>query len=142
MRWVRAPGLQKKLDELETRKTALQQLLAAPAPTIPRLHPNLAAVYRERVAKLRNALSGSDSRDLLEAVRLLIDRVEIRPGEAGDGVQIELVGQLAEMLRLADAERTKGPRVAAGPVLFASSVKVVARTGYRRSHHLLVPIWP
>ena len=82
------------------------------------------------MAKLRDALIGSDSRELLEAVRVLIDRVEIRPGEAGADVQIALIGVLAEKLRLAGAERTKGPCVAAGPVLFVCWVKMVAGIGF------------
>ena len=41
---LRAPGLQAKLDELESRKTALEAELAAAPPPAPRLHPNLAEV--------------------------------------------------------------------------------------------------
>jgi site-specific DNA recombinase len=44
----RAPGLQAQLDELEARKAALTAKLAAPAPTVPRLHPNLAEIYRTK----------------------------------------------------------------------------------------------
>ena len=37
----RAPGLQQRLDDLETRKAALEQELAADPPPPVRLHPNL-----------------------------------------------------------------------------------------------------
>jgi hypothetical protein len=41
-----------KLDELESRKAALEaELAAAPSPA-PRLHPNLAEIYRRKVADL------------------------------------------------------------------------------------------
>jgi uncharacterized small protein (DUF1192 family) len=43
---------QRELDELEQRKAALEAEIAnAPAPA-PRLHPNLAELYREKVANL------------------------------------------------------------------------------------------
>src|SRR4029077_7446184 len=45
---LRAPGLQAKLDELEQRKTAIEAELAAAPPPAPRLHPNLAEIYRRK----------------------------------------------------------------------------------------------
>jgi hypothetical protein len=52
----RAPGLQAKLDELEQAKARLQSYIAgAPAPST-RLHPNLAELYRKKVASLQEAL--------------------------------------------------------------------------------------
>jgi site-specific DNA recombinase len=50
----RAPRLQAQLDELQAQRAALEAGLtiqASPAP--PRLHPNLAAVDRDRVAGLQ-----------------------------------------------------------------------------------------
>src|SRR5262249_48278308 len=53
---LRAASLQAKLNDLEQRRTVLEaELAAAPAP-LPRLHPNLAEVYREKVEALHEAL--------------------------------------------------------------------------------------
>ena len=48
----RTAGLQQRLEELEARKTALEQDLAADPPPAVRLHPNLAQVYRAKVERL------------------------------------------------------------------------------------------
>src|ERR1035437_9511710 len=49
----------------------------------PRLHPNLAAVYRQRVEGHQAALQGTDSADALEVVRGLIERVVLHPEADG-----------------------------------------------------------
>ena len=52
----RAPGLRAKLDELEQTKSRLQsEIERAPEPST-RLHPNLAKLYRKKVARLQDAL--------------------------------------------------------------------------------------
>ena len=63
----RVPGLQQRLDELEARRSALEQELAAPAPSPVRLHPNLPQVYRRKVERLHEALADPALRD--EAAR-------------------------------------------------------------------------
>ena len=71
-----APGLQAKLDELESRKTALEAKLAAAPPPAPRLHPNLAELYRRKVADLQTALADPNTQtEALEIPRGLIERV-------------------------------------------------------------------
>jgi len=73
---LRAPGLQAKLDELESRKTALEAKLAAAPPPAPRLHPNLAELYRRKVADLQTALADPNTQtEALEIPRGLIERV-------------------------------------------------------------------
>ena len=53
---LRAPGLQAKLDVLENRRAELTRLLAEAVSPAPRLHPNLAEVYRAKVSALAEAL--------------------------------------------------------------------------------------
>ncbi len=53
-----APGLQPQLDELEAREGVLQRRMDEPFQPLPRLHPNLAALYRTKVAELHLALAG------------------------------------------------------------------------------------
>jgi site-specific DNA recombinase len=55
---LRAPGLQDRLDELEARRTVLEaEMASAESPVAPRLHGNLAEIYREKVARLRHSPS-------------------------------------------------------------------------------------
>jgi DNA invertase Pin-like site-specific DNA recombinase len=127
----RAPRLQAQLDKLETRRSTLETELKAPAASAPpRLHPNLAEIYRDRVAKLHDALQSPDGgRAALEAVRELIERIEVRPATDGTGLEIELIGAIAAMVWLGQGDDAADRRVAAGDRgLFECSVKVVAGT--------------
>jgi site-specific DNA recombinase len=120
----RSPGLQQRLDALEARNAELARSLVGAPRSAPRLHPNLAEVYRQRVAGLQVALQGADSAGALEDVRGLIERVVLHPGEDGQrGFEIELVGEIAAMVGLgkADARRTAGDQD-----MFLRSMKVVA----------------
>ncbi|MGG5891119.1 hypothetical protein ACLF3G_29030 [Falsiroseomonas sp. HC035] len=50
---------------------------------VPRLHPNLADVYREEMACLRQGLAITDSGpEIKKAVSALIERVEVHPPAA------------------------------------------------------------
>jgi len=62
-------GLRVKLEGLEARKVEIEQAVAeAPSP-MPRLHPNLAKLYRNKVQDLRAALSDGGAHD--EALEIL-----------------------------------------------------------------------
>jgi hypothetical protein len=119
----RAPGLQAKLDELEQSKATLQsEIDGAPAPS-PRLHPNLAELYRKKVASLQDALVDPATKtDALEILRGLIDRVSVSAGE--NGFTIEFVGEIANMVRLSTGAESLGTEP------HRSSVKVVAGVGF------------
>ena len=72
---LKSPGLQNKLHELEARQATLRaELERTPVSSVPRLHPNLAEIYRERVVRLHEALrNGSDAPAILERVRGLLN---------------------------------------------------------------------
>ena len=63
---------------------------------MPRLHPNVAAVYREKIAKLREALNAEDTRtEAAEMIRGLIEEIRLVPEEGR--LRIELSGELAAL---------------------------------------------
>jgi site-specific DNA recombinase len=127
---MRGAGLQAKMDGLEARKAELVAKLGAPAPATPRLHPNLSEIYRAKVERLGEALkAGADTQAALDAARSLIERVVLTPLETGKGFEIELVGEIAAMVALG-AGMPQPTRVASGPGLFESSIKVVAGIGF------------
>ena len=119
----RTAGLQQRLEELEARKAALEQELAADPPPV-RLHPNLAQIYRAKVERLHEALADPGLRDeALGILRGLIERVVIHPAE--DGLQVEIVGEIVKMIELGlDAKQAALLKEA------ACSVKVVAGAGF------------
>jgi hypothetical protein len=118
---LRAPGLQQRLDELEARRIEIEQSLAAP-PSPVRLHPNLAELYRRQVAQLQRSLSHPEIRDeAVQILRGLIERVSIRP--TADGMEIEIVGEIAKMVELGLESNKKRATL---DEKAARSVKVVA----------------
>lgn len=61
-------ALRERLATLEARKADLERELATTAAPAPRLHPNLAEVYRRKVAELSEALSSDDGAEARELV--------------------------------------------------------------------------
>jgi site-specific DNA recombinase len=124
---VRGDAVHRRLEELEDRRAELQRALLSPPVELPALHPNLAEVYRSKVANLQQALAESEEPGALEAARALIDRVIVSPPPSdGEPVGVELVGELAESLRIAilgDSPRGRSTPVANVLSMFASSVK-------------------
>ncbi|MBN9530344.1 MAG: recombinase family protein [Alphaproteobacteria bacterium] len=132
---VRSANVQHRLDDLERRQSELlRQTNEASVPPV-RLHPNLAELYKQKIADLHAALAQPDLQvEAIEILRSLIEGVVIRPAEHAT-VEIELIGEIAGMVELAQSAaggvNDKTPR--AGGVLSAgmrSSVKVVAGTGF------------
>ena len=102
---VAAARLVEELRDLEQRQDGLRAGIAAagtPEP-LPALHPNLAQVYRQKVERLEQALHDpSVSAAAVEALRSLIDAIVVYPGERRGEVSLELRGDLAAFLHLAD----------------------------------------
>ena len=88
-----------RMTYLEARKATLEsELVAAPLP-LPRLHPNLAELYRRKVANLHAELNRRETRtEAAEMLRDLIDEIRLVP-EDGE-LAIELRGDLAAILAL------------------------------------------
>jgi site-specific DNA recombinase len=116
---LRAPGLQDRLNQLTEQKYELEARLQARAVQLPRLHPRLAQVYSEKVEQLHMALEHPATHgEALEIFRSLIEKVVVR--NASSGFEIELFGEIANLLELSG-----GPKTAE----FRRSVKVVAGEG-------------
>jgi site-specific DNA recombinase len=91
------PELQAEMDELQARKESLLAQLATADAPVALLHPNLAALYREKVTTLASALQNAESRsEAAEALRGLVDAIILVP--AGNELRIELKGNHAAML--------------------------------------------
>ena len=114
------------LKEAEARKTALEAELALAEAPAPRLMPNLADLYRAKVAALQDALAGEDAAAAREQIRALIDEVRIIPSPTYPNAAptIEVRGALAAMLALGS-----GSSEAASEAL-ASQFKLVAGAGF------------
>ncbi len=96
---------------LEARRLELLARLEAAPPSMPRLHPNLAELYRKKVTNLAEALNDEHTRlEAAECIRELIDEIRLVP-ENGK-LRVELYGELAALLNLANEHpRSKGTGV-------------------------------
>lgn len=93
-------ALSDRLTELEAKQDDLKARLAdVPVKDIPDIHPNIADLYRRRIERLTEALSHPD--DALEAtaaIRQVIDRIVITPGETRRDLTVTLHGDLGTIL--------------------------------------------
>jgi DNA invertase Pin-like site-specific DNA recombinase len=134
------PGaqLKDKIGALEARKAELTAILAEAKEPPSLLHPNMAHLYRERLAALHEALEEKATRaEAAEAIRVLIDRVTLVPdnGELG----IVLRGDLAAMLSFAGSKKP-GAVSGAGPQALAMQASLVAGARNHRYRHSLTAL--
>jgi site-specific DNA recombinase len=121
------PALKERMKALETRKAEIEATMAsAEPPSVVRLHPNAAEIYRRKVAELELALNDDSIKaEAAEILRSLIDRVVLTPSAgAPDGLDTQLHRDLAAVLALSDenADKQKLPGLV-GP---GSQLSVVA----------------
>jgi hypothetical protein len=81
------------------------------APPMPRLHPNLAELYRQKVMNLAQALNEEHMRlEAAECIRKLIEEIRLVPDNGK--LRVELYGELAALVNLANEHpRSKGTGV-------------------------------
>ena len=127
---LKGASVQTKLEALEGRQAEVAKELANLSEEPVRLHPNLAALYRQKVAALQDLMDSDATRtEAVEIIRSLVEQVIFRP-TAEAGLEIELVGDIAGMVHLAQNSNENSPVSGAVHDQFARSVKVVAGVGF------------
>ena len=115
-----------RLRTLDARRVTLERDLAAAVAPAPRLHPNLAEVYRQKVAGLIEMLARDDAVAIREEVRSLIETIVLTPAEGV--LRVEIRGALAAILALASAANGKSAGVGADAL--GVQIKMVAGIGF------------
>ncbi len=100
-----AARVTQKLRELERRRLDLEVELSTAVGPAPRLHPNVAEVYRLKVESLQQALADNDAGPARELVRSLIEAIVLIPEEGR--LRVEVRGELAGILRRRGLETQK-----------------------------------
>jgi site-specific DNA recombinase len=127
---LKGPSVQTKLEALEARQREVAEQLADPVDEPVRLHPNLAALYQRKVAALQDLLDTDATRtEAIEIIRSLVDQVIFRAADEG-GIEVELVGNIAQMIDFARKSNENSPVSGAVHDAFVRSVKVVAGVGF------------
>ena len=102
-------GMSDRLRELEARQAKLTERLAAVPADVPDIHPNIPEIYRRKVARLAEALDRPEDRDeAAAAIRGLIERIELTPGEKRGQMHATLHGDLGTIIEWAGNGRGKG----------------------------------
>jgi site-specific DNA recombinase len=124
------PSMKARMDELEAEKAMLEERLASvPEPPKIRLHPNLAGLYREKVAALERALADPAIKaEAAEVIRSQIQRITLTPNAEGR-LDMHLYGDLGRILQLCDAGEGKRERPGRGRPGRGMSVVAGARFG-------------
>ena len=95
-------GMSDRLRELEARQDELTQRLSAAPAALPDIHPNVADIYRHKVARLAEALDHPEDRDAAaSAIRGLIERIVLTPSEKWAEMDAVLHGDLGTILEWA-----------------------------------------
>jgi site-specific DNA recombinase len=135
---VRTKAIVDALMAAEGRKLEIEEALAKEPPTSLRLHPSLADRYQQRISDLHLALADPDLHsEAVEIVQSLIERIVVT--NVPNGFEIELVGDLAAMINLAQTSAQENKKTAlVGAALSAAerrSVKVVAGARFEPISH-------
>ncbi|MGE0037739.1 MAG: recombinase family protein [Xanthobacteraceae bacterium] len=127
---LKGASVQSKLDVLEARKGEVVRELAGLRVEPVRLHPNLATLYARKLAALQDLLECDATRtEATEIIRSLVEQVIFRP-TAEAALEVELVGDIAGMIHLAQTSKENSPVSRAVHDEFARSVKMVAGVGF------------
>ena len=84
---------------MSAQKRKLERKLEEAEPSVPVLHPNLAVLYRRKVAELTSVLGHPQDRDEADTIiRSLIDDFVV--GSTVEGFRVEFVGEIANMIKI------------------------------------------
>jgi site-specific DNA recombinase len=125
--------LKDRIETLESRKTRLTALLSGVPNDVPDLLPSAAPIYVKKVGRLTEALNRAEDRtEAAEAIRTLIEKIVLRPGQNRGEIDAQLYGELGTILSWIErqavgrATENKTPAALAAGV----SVSVVAGAGF------------
>ncbi|CDX20088.1 Recombinase (fragment) [Mesorhizobium sp. ORS 3324] len=102
------PSMKARMEDLKRQKAEISARLAAAPTDVPDLHPNIATLYRKRVERFTQALTDhDDGRLAAEALRSLIGKIVLTPGDKRGEVHAELRGELFGILEFAKPDQNQ-----------------------------------
>ena len=129
---VPGTAVKDEMAMLEAKRGERRAQLEAAPPSLPRLHPNLGELYRQKVIKLAEALNEEPTRlEATQCVRELIKEIRLVPDKGK--LRIDLYGELAALINLANKHprsREAGAQVAFPWIALMKSLLVGAVTTF------------
>jgi hypothetical protein len=105
------PAMKARMDELAQQKAEIEGRLADAPADVPDVHPNVAELYRGKIARLAETLANPESNgEAREDIRSLVGEVVLTPGEKRGEIHAILRGELMAILDLAEGRR-RSPRL-------------------------------
>ena len=103
------PVMKVRLADLETQKAEIEARLTSNDPPLPDVNPNIADIYRRKIARLPESLSDPQTnQEAAMALRSLIDEIVLTPGEKRGEIHATLRGELMSILEFASGRNTPG----------------------------------
>ncbi len=96
------PTMKARMAELERQKVEIAARMAQAPQAIPDVHPGIAEIYKREVQRFCQALEDPETRlDASDAIRSLIHRIVLHPGEKRGEIHATLHGALMGILDFA-----------------------------------------
>ncbi|WP_249211887.1 recombinase family protein [Gluconobacter cerinus] len=97
-----------RMQELRDREVDLNALLSSELEDTLDIHPNVAAIFKKKVARLTESLNQPEDRaEASEAVRALVEKIVLSPGDKRGDIFATLYGELGTLLRFVNQRDTK-----------------------------------
>ena len=123
---VPGDALKDEMQSLQDRQKRIEEDLSAVPPPAPRLHPNLAAIYKEKIANLVHALNDPEHLSRGKHCHPPVDRAGAVSPQKMERLKIELYGELAALLKLGTEPKKKHPQAESEGV----QITMVAGAGF------------
>jgi site-specific DNA recombinase len=121
-------ALSDRLTELEAKQDNLTARLSNGPQDVPDIHPNTSEAYRRRIERLTETLSDpDDALEAADAIREVIDRIVITPGQQRGENHVTLRGDLATILEWIERTGKPGYKPATDTASSRLSVSVKTR---------------
>ncbi|WP_367159355.1 hypothetical protein ABUE34_08750 [Kozakia baliensis] len=118
------PVMKAEMDKLEASKVELDALLSSELEDTLDIHPNVAALFKKKVERLTESLNQPEDRaEASEAVRALVEKIVLSPGDKRGEIFATLYGELGTLLKFVNQKDTKS----------AKSLKVLTKTSMWKS---------
>ena len=105
------PSMKARMAEFERERVEISARLAEVPQDVPDVHPGIAEIYRRKVARLAETLGDPDTRlDASSAIRSLVGKIVLHPGDRRGKVHATLHGSLTGILDFVNDNPQPGHR--------------------------------
>lgn len=129
------PEIKERMRVLRERKVELEALLSSELEDTLDIHPNVAAMFKKKVERLTESLNQPEDRaEASEAVRALVEKIVLSPGDKRGEIFATLYGELGTLLGFVNQKDAKPSKSLKGLAKTSMWESVVAGACRRHCH--------